>query len=592
MKRRTVGLIAAAGIVVAGALFLAFRDGGGVPVEAQPAARKAAFKSVVTASGQIVAQRYADIGSSVMGRLVQLRVKEGDAVTAGQVLARIDAIQAAASASAANSRVQAAEADLRATADQLQAAQADLDAAKARAQEAQLEPAAGRGTSARTGSCRPPTSTARSPTPRPPTPRCASAEAALRRLQQGRESTQRKLAETRADATRVADILAKTDILAPIDGVVTRLPVQEGEMVVMGIQDQPGTTLMTISDLARHRRRGEGGGGGRPARRSSNQSATRHARGRPRRRPSRATSSRLARAPCRLPEPGAAAREFRVKVRLDCRRSALAPGPDVRRRDPDGRAPERARRPAAGGRDAGRHGRPRARGRVRRDGRTVRFQPVTTGLIGGLDIEVSGVDDGDARRDRPLPGAPRPAGRTGGARPGLAMTKRSRSTASRPPARSTARIPAASAVTLKDGRVAAIDGGHENPVTGGYICGKVRRFADRVYGADRLLRPGFRLGPPGSGEFSWVSWDEALERVVAAMPDARDRWGAESVLPYCYGGSNGLLTQDTTDARLFRRFGASRLARTLCAATTGAANQAPLRQDAVGHVRGLRRTRS
>jgi anaerobic selenocysteine-containing dehydrogenase len=122
--------------------------------------------------------------------------------------------------------------------------------------------------------------------------------------------------------------------------------------------------------------------------------------------------------------------------------------------------------------------------------------------------------------------------------------------------------------------VVALDGGDANPVTGGYICGKVRRFGERMYGPDRLLRPGFRLGPPGSGEFRWVSWDEALARVADVMREARDRWGAESVLPYCYGGSNGLLTQDTTDARMFRRFGASRLARTLCASTTGAANQA------------------
>ena len=129
-------------------------------------------------------------------------------------------------------------------------------------------------------------------------------------------------------------------------------------------------------------------------------------------------------------------------------------------------------------------------------------------------------------------------------------------------------------VSLSDGRVVALDGGHANPVTAGYICGKVRRFGDRVYGPDRLLRPGFRLGPPGSGEFRWVGWDEALGRVADVMREARDRWGGESVLPYCYGGSNGLLTQDTTDARLFRRFGASRLARTLCASTTGAANQA------------------
>jgi anaerobic selenocysteine-containing dehydrogenase len=128
-------------------------------------------------------------------------------------------------------------------------------------------------------------------------------------------------------------------------------------------------------------------------------------------------------------------------------------------------------------------------------------------------------------------------------------------------------------VSLSGGRVVALDGGHANPVTAGYICGKVRRFAERMYGPDRLLRPGFRLGPPGSGEFRWVSWDEALGRVADAMRAARDRWGAESVLPFCYGGSNGLLTQDTTDARLFRRFGASRLARTLCASTTGAANQ-------------------
>jgi anaerobic selenocysteine-containing dehydrogenase len=129
-------------------------------------------------------------------------------------------------------------------------------------------------------------------------------------------------------------------------------------------------------------------------------------------------------------------------------------------------------------------------------------------------------------------------------------------------------------VSLSDGRVVGLDGGHANPVTAGYICGKVRRFGERMYGPDRLLRPGFRLGPPGSGEFRWVSWEEALARVAEAMREARGRWGAESVLPYCYGGSNGLLTQDTTDARMFRRFGASRLARTLCASTTGAANQA------------------
>ena len=64
--------------------------------------------------------------------------------------------------------------------------------------------------------------------------------------------------------------------------------------------------------------------------------------------------------------------------------------------------------------------------------------------------------------------------------------------------------------------------------------------------------------------------------------------GRESVLPFYYGGSNGLLTQDTTDARLFRRFGASRLARTVCARRPRARPTGPVRQDAVGHLPGLR----
>ncbi len=61
------------------------------------------------------------------------------------------------------------------------------------------------------------------------------------------------------------------------------------------------------------------------------------------------------------------------------------------------------------------------------------------------------------------------------------------------------------------------------------------------------------------------------------MQEARKQSAAEIILPLCYGGSNGFLTQDYADAVLFRRLGASRLLRTVCAAPTGAANQGPLR---------------
>src|SRR5690606_4307009 len=78
----------------------------------------------------------------------------------------------------------------------------------------------------------------------------AAARAALARAEQTRDAARRRVAQGRAETARVRDQLAKTSITAPIDGVITRLSVEEGEMVVMGVQNQPGTILMTISDLS------------------------------------------------------------------------------------------------------------------------------------------------------------------------------------------------------------------------------------------------------------------------------------------------------------------------------------------------------
>jgi len=130
------------------------------------------------------------------------------------------------------------------------------------------------------------------------------------------------------------------------------------------------------------------------------------------------------------------------------------------------------------------------------------------------------------------------------------------------------------AVTVQHGKLVKIDGGRSNPVTDGYICAKVRKFGDRVYGPDRLLYPAVRIGRKGDGRFKRLSWDEALELVAEKFQRAKAEAGGASILPYSYGGSNGLLTQDNFDAQLWRRFGTSRLARTVCAAPTGAANQA------------------
>ena len=126
-------------------------------------------------------------------------------------------------------------------------------------------------------------------------------------------------------------------------------------------------------------------------------------------------------------------------------------------------------------------------------------------------------------------------------------------------------------VAVEDGRVTKMDGSQRNPLTAGFICAKVRRWPEHLYGEARLLHPEVRRGRKGDGVFARVSWDEALSLLAEKLRVARDRHGGESILPFSYGGSNGLLTQDTTDLRLFERLGASRLARTVCAAPSRSA---------------------
>lgn len=127
-------------------------------------------------------------------------------------------------------------------------------------------------------------------------------------------------------------------------------------------------------------------------------------------------------------------------------------------------------------------------------------------------------------------------------------------------------------VTVEAGRVVKLAGASDrNPLTAGFICSKVRDYPAHLYGPQRLLRPLRRVGAKGEGRFAPIGWDEALDLAAERLRTARERDGGESILPYSYGGSNGLLSQDTIDALLFRRLGASRLARTVCAAATGRA---------------------
>lgn len=127
------------------------------------------------------------------------------------------------------------------------------------------------------------------------------------------------------------------------------------------------------------------------------------------------------------------------------------------------------------------------------------------------------------------------------------------------------------AVEVEQGRIVKIDGSRVAPSTNGFICGKVRRFDRRVYGEDRLLYPAVRTGGKGEGSFKRVTWTEALDLIALRFGGIAREHGGEAILPVSYGGSNGWLSHEATDRRLFRRIGASELARTVCAAPTGAA---------------------
>ncbi len=332
-------------------------------VDLATAARRAVFQSFVTASGEIVASRYAEIGSSVMGRLVNLEVAEGQTVRAGQVLARIDPVQAASEVASISAQLSALEAELAgAAARQEEAAQVLARAQALYAQgltpRSELDTAVASAESAR-----------------------AQAESALRRVAQGR-----------AQVERARDSLAKTEITAPMAGTVTRLSVREGEMVVIGVQNQPGSILMTVSDLS----------GINAEVKVAEADVLRLALG-------QGAFVTLEAAPGKelpgkvieigasaLPTSGtaSAAREFRVVIRLDQADASLRPGLtcDVRilaQERPNAlTVPLQAvvlRTQADGGEQTG---------VLTVVDNRVKFVPVEMGILGGLDAEVSGIAEG------------------------------------------------------------------------------------------------------------------------------------------------------------------------------------------------------
>ena len=207
------------------------------------------LSAVVSASGEIKPKTYVNIGANAYGKITHLYVREGDHVKKGQLLAQLENVQSTADVSASQASVQAAETDAIAADAALNTSNADLQRARAdyarnkldwdRAQnlfkdglisKSDFDSRENAWATADSG--------------------LVQAKARVAQAKAQKDSADRHVAQARANLTHVADVLQKTTYTAPYDGVITNLPVREGESVVIGIQNALGSTLLTLADMS------------------------------------------------------------------------------------------------------------------------------------------------------------------------------------------------------------------------------------------------------------------------------------------------------------------------------------------------------
>ncbi|MEZ5313581.1 MAG: efflux RND transporter periplasmic adaptor subunit [Thermoanaerobaculia bacterium] len=182
--------------------------------------KRSDLKSLVTAIGKTEAQRKVDLSANVMGQVVNLAVREGEVVKKGDFLLQIDQTQRRATALSAE--------------ESLKALFFDRDGARAQAEEAKKNFE------------RAERSFADQIIPQAEVDRARAAYDSAAASVSGFE---RRIEQARANLAGARDELSKTKMVSPIDGVITALPIEEGEIAVIGTMNNPGTALMTISDM-------------------------------------------------------------------------------------------------------------------------------------------------------------------------------------------------------------------------------------------------------------------------------------------------------------------------------------------------------
>ncbi len=219
-RKRKIVIGVGVGVVALVVLVSLRRGPQATPVQLAKVGRED-LQAKVTANGKVQAQKKVDISATIPGQVVHLAVKEGDRVRKGQFLLQLDPVSARAAAAGSESSMQALQREL-------ESSRATRDQARADFERAQRNHAGGIIPDAELEKAR---------------TILATAEAAAL-------ATERRVAQARAGVDSAQDLLSKTTIRAPMDGTVTAKRIEEGEVAVIGVQNQPGTVLLTISDMS------------------------------------------------------------------------------------------------------------------------------------------------------------------------------------------------------------------------------------------------------------------------------------------------------------------------------------------------------
>ena len=246
-----VAIGAGAVVVLGGIVLISVNQAnkGVVTVQTAKVAKQDSLVSLVTASGEVRPTTYTNIAAQGYGRITQIFVREGDRVKKGDKLLTQENVQANADVQAQAAAVNSAESSVQAAEASYKAAQADLVSQQANLEKAKLDWERGQGLYR--GGLIPKQDFDQRKTAYDA--QVASVESSKARVQQLKatlDQTRAQVNQGRAVLVHTEDVLRKTTYTSPINGIVSYLPERVGDYVVMGIQNQQGSFIMTLSDMS------------------------------------------------------------------------------------------------------------------------------------------------------------------------------------------------------------------------------------------------------------------------------------------------------------------------------------------------------